>query len=112
MKSQQIIAKSCIVFVCMNYPNWNENDYSCFPLSCWRARRAVGRSDGTIFVNWAHKSVYSLGTFVLPPIAQYETCQVDKNDSLNANNELPFLRSTLGSLRSMLLNFPSRDTVK
>ena len=64
MKSQQIIAKSCIVFVCMNYPNWNENDYSCFPLSCWRARRAVGRSDGTIFVNWAHKSVYSLGTSV------------------------------------------------
>ena len=48
---------------------------------------------------------------VLPPIAQYETYQVDENDSLNANNELPFLRSTLGSLRSMLLNFPSRDTV-
>ena len=40
-----------------------------------------------------------------------EACQVDKDDSLYANNELLFLRSTLESLRSMLLNCPSRDTV-
>ena len=44
---------------------------------------------------------YYCDGLVLSPIAQYEPCQVDTDESLYANNELPFLRSTLGSLRSI-----------
>ena len=55
---------------------------------------------------------YYCDGLILSLIVQCEACQVDQNDSLYTNNgELPFLRSTLRSLRSMLLNFLSRDIV-
>ena len=60
----EITADNYKVVYCLNCPNWNENDYSCFHFSCWRARGVVGCSDGTSFVNWVHKSLNSLGTSV------------------------------------------------
>ena len=40
-------------------------------LSFWRACSAVGRSDATSFVSWAHKSWYSLGTSVIDYLKKY-----------------------------------------